>query len=237
MQGPRRTEAPPDLTDADRRVVVIEDHVLLAESLTGQLRTAGWEARLLPVPDTVPALGEVVDRVARLQPRVAVLDIDGQRFGDGLRLVAPLVRSGVGVVALTTAEERTRRGEALGYGAGTVLTGETPLADLLAAVRAVAVGQPAVDPEERHELVAAWRLRHRERRELLTRFANLTGREREVLSGLLRGRAVRQISSDIGVTEATVRTHVKSILAKLRVGSQLAAVGLAHRIGWRHRGS
>ena len=47
----------------------------------------------------------------------------------------------------------------------------------------------------------------------------------------MRGRSVREIASIGVVSEATVRTQVKSILAKLEVSSQLAAVGLAHRMG------
>ena len=58
-------------------------------------------------------------------------------------------------------------------------------------------------------------------------------REREVLAQLMRGTTVRDIARDSVVSEATVRTQVKSILAKLKVASQLAAVGLAHDIGWR----
>ena len=49
----------------------------------------------------------------------------------------------------------------------------------------------------------------------------------------MRGRAVREIAGLSVVSEATVRTQVKSILAKLEVSSQLAAVGMAHEIGWQ----
>lgn len=49
----------------------------------------------------------------------------------------------------------------------------------------------------------------------------------------MAGRTVREIAIDGVVSEATVRTQVKAILAKLEVTSQLAAVGLAHRVGWR----
>ena len=49
----------------------------------------------------------------------------------------------------------------------------------------------------------------------------------------MQGRTVREIANLSVVSEATVRTQVKSILAKLEVSSQLAAVGLAHSVGWR----
>jgi DNA-binding NarL/FixJ family response regulator len=62
----------------------------------------------------------------------------------------------------------------------------------------------------------------------------LTPRERQVLGALIEGHNVRDIARSSVVSEATVRTQVKSILGKLEVSSQLAAVGLAHHVGWRH---
>ena len=57
-------------------------------------------------------------------------------------------------------------------------------------------------------------------------------REAEVLGQLMDGRQVRQIAETSVVSEATVRTQVKSILSKLEVTSQIGAVGLAHHAGW-----
>ena len=62
-------------------------------------------------------------------------------------------------------------------------------------------------------------------------------RESQVLAELVAGRQVRQIAAEGSVSEATVRTQVKSVLSKLGVGSQLAAVSMAHRAGWRGPGS
>ena len=52
-----------------------------------------------------------------------------------------------------------------------------------------------------------------------------------MLAQLVAGRQVRQIAEEGSVSEATVRTQVKSVLSKLGVGSQLAAVSMAHRVG------
>ena len=67
----------------------------------------------------------------------------------------------------------------------------------------------------------------------MARLDLLSTREREVLADLMAGRSVREIAERKVVSEATVRTQVKAVLAKLEVGSQLAAVGLAHRVDWR----
>jgi DNA-binding NarL/FixJ family response regulator len=63
----------------------------------------------------------------------------------------------------------------------------------------------------------------------------LTPRERQVLGRLIEGNSVRDIARANVVSEATVRTQVKSILGKLEVSSQLAAVGLAHQVGWQRQ--
>jgi two-component system, NarL family, nitrate/nitrite response regulator NarL len=54
-----------------------------------------------------------------------------------------------------------------------------------------------------------------------------------VLGHLMEGHTVHDIAALSVVSEATVRTQVKSILAKLEVSSQIAAVGMAHHVGWR----
>lgn len=72
-----------------------------------------------------------------------------------------------------------------------------------------------------------------EREHRLAPFESLTDREREVLGELMRGRQVEEISHDLFVSEATVRTHVRAILQKLAVRSQLAAVARAREVGWQ----
>ena len=64
----------------------------------------------------------------------------------------------------------------------------------------------------------------------------LSARERQVLGSLMSGLTVREIAKAGSVSEGTVRTQVKAILAKLEVGTQLAAVGLAHEVNWRPPG-
>ena len=69
--------------------------------------------------------------------------------------------------------------------------------------------------------------------QLRRRLELLTRREQEVLGHLMSGRQVRDIAALGVVSEATVRTQVKSILSKLEVSSQLAAVGVAHQAEWQ----
>jgi two-component system, NarL family, nitrate/nitrite response regulator NarL len=218
---------------ADLRILIVEDHVLFAESLELALSVEGYDVRRVPVPDEERSPGAMAAAVTRLRPRIVLLDLDLGGFGDGIRLITPLARSGANVVVVTSSTDRGRWGEAVRNGARKVLSKSRPLNEILATVRRINQGLPVMSREEREELLGHWQRERSERLELTARFALLTVRERQVLAHLMRGHTVREIAALGVVSEATVRTQVKSILSKLEVTSQLAAVGLAHSIGWR----
>jgi two-component system nitrate/nitrite response regulator NarL len=217
----------------ETRIVIIEDHQLFAESLDLALAAEGYDVRRADVPAMASAARVLVADVVKQRPRVVLLDLDLGRFGDGVRLVEPLARSGADVVVVTGSTDLARWGEAVRAGARKVLAKSQPLRDILATVRRIATGLPVMDREEREELLSAWNQHRFESQGVRERLDLLTAREGQVLGLLMKGRAVREIAGISVVSEATVRTQVKSILAKLGVSSQLAAVGMAHEIGWR----
>jgi two-component system nitrate/nitrite response regulator NarL len=88
----------------------------------------------------------------------------------------------------------------------------------------------SVEQPDRDELVDAWHRILPERVLARTRLASLTTRERDVLRMLHLGRTVQQIAESHGVAPSTVRSQVRSVLRKLGVNSQLAAV--AHYDRW-----
>lgn len=214
------------------RVALVEDHLLFAESLELALDMEGYQVRRIPLP-TNGALGTVLSAVLRAQPRIVLLDLDLGSHGNGVRLIEPLTKAGVFVVVVTGAVERERWGECLRHGARAVLPKTAPLNDILATVRRLNDGLPVMDRDERARLIALWHETRVKTHDARQRLEELTPREREVLGQLMGGRQVREIARLNVVSEATVRTQVKSILAKLEVPSQLAAVGLAHEAGWR----
>lgn len=220
----------------DKRVTIVEDHQLLAESLEHALALHGYDVRRASVPHQPGATATFVTTVIRSRPRVVLLDLDLGAFGDGVQLIEPITRAGSHVVVLTGSMEEARWGEALHHGARTVLAKVRPLNDIIATVRRINDGLPATSRAEREQLIAHWQHATAETASQRERLASLTAREAEVLGLLMTGLAVRDIASNSVVSEATVRTQVKSILAKLEVSSQLAAVGLANRVGWRAPG-
>ena len=218
---------------ADQRVVIVEDHQLFAEAIDLALSVEGYDVRRVDAPPGPGTAGTLVANIIRQRPRVVLLDLDLGPFGDGVRLIEPITRSGANVVVVTGSTDQARWGEAVRAGARKVLSKSQPLRDILATVRRICSGLPVMDTEEREELLSEWARERFESQGLRDRLDQLTARESEVLGHLMKGRAVREIAGISVVSEATVRTQVKAILAKLEVSSQLAAVGMANEIGWR----
>jgi two-component system, NarL family, nitrate/nitrite response regulator NarL len=223
----------PTTSRSKLRIVILEDHVLFAESLELALTVEGYDVRRVTIPDREQGPGPLLSSVIRQHPRVALLDLDLGQFGNGEKLIAPLASAGINVVVVTASVDRARWGESVRFGARKVLAKSGPLNDILATVRRINQGLPVMPREEREELLKAWVTERSHLTELRGRLERLTVREREVLAHLMRGRTVREIASVGVVSEATVRTQVKAILSKLSVTSQIAAVGLAHQVGWQ----
>jgi two-component system, NarL family, nitrate/nitrite response regulator NarL len=221
------------LTRADHRVLIIDDHVLFAESLELALSLEGYDVRRLELPEEGGSMATLRSLALRANPRTVILDLDLGRFGDGVNLIAPLARAHANVVVVTASQEFARWGECMRLGARKVLTKSGALQQALSTVRRLHQGLPVTTREELESLLDAWSHQSRVDDDIRRRLDRLTPRERQVLEALIEGRTVRAISQDSVVSEATVRTQVKSILNKLEVSSQLAAVGMANQIGWR----
>jgi len=213
-------------------VAIVDDHALLAEALVIALRGQELDAHCVSPRDDDDRQS-VERRVLDTDPNMVVLDLDLGSAGDGMALVAGLNKRGIDVVVLTGSIDRTRHGEALAQGAAAVLSKSAPFSDIVAAIRLISEGRPVMPPEQQKTLIADWRKVAAARRDLRRRFGLITRREAEVLGLLMDGRHVNEIARLRFVSESTVRTQVKSILAKLEVSSQLTAVGLAHQLGWR----
>lgn len=214
-------------------IAIVEDHLLFAESLELALSVEGYTVRRVESPSGSATPASVVGALTRSRPDIVLLDLDLGGFGDGVRLIPPLARAGVQVLVVTASPDRARWGEALRAGARAVLPKSRPLGDILAAVRHLVRREPVMTREERDELLRLWQRERAHQADVRERLASLTARESQVLGHLMLGRNVHEIATASVVSEATVRTQVKSILAKLGVSSQLAAVGLAHQADWR----
>ncbi len=214
------------------RVAIVEDHLLFAESLEVALSLQGHDVQRITLAAGMTS-STLLAALLKTRPRVVLLDLDLGAAGSGVRLIQPLVRSGAQVVVVTGDSDRARWGECLVYGARGVLDKASSLNTILAAIRKVGEGRALMTHEERDALIRGFQVGCREDSQMRERLDDLTPREQEVLGHLMLGHPVRDIARQFVVSEATVRTQVKSILTKLDVSSQLAAVGAAHQVRWQ----
>jgi DNA-binding NarL/FixJ family response regulator len=214
------------------RIAIVEDHLLFAESLELALAREGHDVHRVAIGERATPVGGLLAAILRVRPRVVLLDLDLGAMGSGARLVEPLARAGIAVVVLSGGLDRPRWGECLRHGARTVLPKSTSLNTVLSTIRLIGDGRPVIGREEREGLLSSFHEEKHEHQQLRSRLDLLTAREREILGHLMLGRPAREIARRSFVSEATVRTQVKSILAKLGVPSQVAAVGVAHRARW-----
>lgn len=218
---------------SDYRVVVVDDHASFAESLELVLGMQGFDVRRSGPEDLGLSDAQLLSRLEAMRPDVILLDLDLGSFGDATRLIHPLAASGHDVVVITAYAEPARWGECLRLGARRAISKSGPLAEIGATIRRLHQGQPVMEAAEREDLLARWREERAVHQDALRRLDTLSRREQQVLGHLMAGRLVSEIAREAVVSEATVRTQVKAILAKLGVSSQLSAVGLAHRVHWR----
>jgi two-component system nitrate/nitrite response regulator NarL len=221
-------------TRPSTRVLIIEDHTLFAESLELALSLEGYDVRRLALPEVGGSMATLRSTALRSNARIVLLDLDLGRFGDGMGLIAPLAREGANVVVVTASTDHGRWGACVRQGARKVLSKGRPLQETLSTVRRLHQGLPVMTSDELERLLDAWRSERMVTDDMRRRLELLTPREKQVLGALIEGHNVREIARIGVVSEATVRTQVKSILGKLEVSSQLAAVGLAHHVGWQH---
>lgn len=219
-------------TTVDKRVAIVEDHQLLAESLAHALTLHGYDVHRVPVPDRAGAPATFVTAITRARPRVVLLDLDLGSFGDGVRLVEPIARTRSHVVVLTGSTDRARWGQAIFHGARVVLSKTDPLNNIISSVRRINEGLPVLSADQRKEMVDHWRRSAALTAATRAKLDSLTAREAAVLGHLMSGMTVRDVAVVSAVAEATVRSQVKALLAKLEVSSQVAAIGLAYGVGW-----
>jgi DNA-binding NarL/FixJ family response regulator len=209
------------------RVMVVEDHELLAESLRIALSALGMSVTL---PDLRP---DAILAAATPRHDVVLLDLDlGDSGLDGSSLVEGLAATGARVVVVSGTEDRHRIAACVRRGAHGYVAKSRPLDELVDAVLAAAAGQPILAEIDRQELLRGLRSFDAARQRELLPFESLTSREGYVLAQLMAGRPAATIAGSSYVSEATVRTQIRAILTKLGVRSQLAAVAEARRIGW-----
>ena len=163
-----------------------------------------------------------------------LLDINlGEGIGSGVDLVAPLLATGAQVVMLTAETRRTVLAACLENGAAGWVGKDTFPDEVVGTLTDVLAGRPLIGCTTREAMIDELRIERAGVRKALTPFERLTTREREVLAGLVDGLSAEEIAEQQFVALTTVRSQIRSVLQKLGVRSQLAAVAQANRVGWK----
>ncbi|MCF6509216.1 response regulator transcription factor [Blastococcus sp. MG754426] len=197
------------------RVVVVDDHPVVRGGLVG------W----LDAQDDLAVVGEAGDGlealavVAGTAPDVVLMDLRMPRM-DGATATERLAAShpGVRVLVLTTYDTDADIVRAVEAGATGYLLKDVPLPQLADAVRAAARGETVLAPPVAARLVSRLRAPAAEAP---------TARELEVLRGVARGLTNAEIGRELFIGEATVKTHLLRVFAKLGVDDRTRAVLVA----------
>jgi DNA-binding NarL/FixJ family response regulator len=210
--------------------MIVEDHAILSEVLAMALRLHGFDEVDIQTDDL--AVDAVVGAAERFRPDVVLLDLFLGEAYTGIPLIAPLQEHGATVLVLTASQDPTMLAQCLEAGAAGVFSKSRPFDELVELVSDAALGITVMRPAVRDELIAEAHGIRRATQALRGPFEQLTAREQGVLLAMIDGCNAEEIAVEHVVSVATVRSHIRSILRKLGVNSQLAAVGLARRAGW-----
>ena len=210
------------------RVIVADDQTLVR---------AGFRA-ILEVQDDLEVVGEAEDGeeavalARKLRPDVVLMDIRMPNI-DGIEATRRLTRDGDAprILILTTFDLDEYVYEAMKAGASGFLLKDAPRDQLVGAVRTVAAGDALLAPALVRRLIEDFVRRPAPGARPPPELDALTEREREVLTLIARGLANAEIATRLFVSEATVRTHVTHILAKLGLRDRVQAVVLAYETG------
>jgi DNA-binding NarL/FixJ family response regulator len=220
------------------RVLLVDDQSLLR---------LGFRMVLEAQPD-IEVVGEAGDgaqavaMTRSLHPDVVLMDVR-MPVMDGIQATRQIVASGSAarILVLTTFNLDEYVFAALRAGASGFLLKDVPPADLLTGIRAVAAGDAVVAPNVTRRLLDAFASHLPDpstgRSPTDQRLGQLTDREREVLVEVARGHSNGEIARSLTVSEATVKTHVGRILAKLGLRDRVQVVVFAYEAGIVHPGT
>jgi NarL family two-component system response regulator LiaR len=212
------------------RILLVDDHAVVREGLRA----------FLTLQEGFQIVGEAADgeegveRAIELEPDVILMDLVMPKL-DGVSAMRELRRRGgrastAKVIVLTSFLDDDRLLPALEAGAAGYLLKNSQPSELARAVRAAQAGEAIIDPTAAARLLGALAAPDNARPSA-SALDQLTGREREVLALIARGRANKRIALELGISEKTVKTHVGHVLAKLGVADRTQAAVLAVQEG------
>ncbi len=215
------------MSDETIRLLIVDDHPVVRNGLTGMF--SGDDGFVVVGEASNGA--EALTLAAALAPDVILMDLRMPRM-DGVSAIAELTGRGdpARVVVLTTYDTESDVLPAIEAGATGYLLKDAPPAELFRAVRAAARGEAVLSPSVATRLLGQVRAPAPEQ-------PTLSPREFEVLELVARGTGNKEAAAKLFISEATVKTHLLHIYAKLGVNDRAAAVAEAFERGLLRAGT
>jgi two-component system nitrate/nitrite response regulator NarL len=211
-------------------ILLVDDHTLFREGLEGLL-----SRRDINILAAVGSGQEGLRLAAELKPDVVLLDMRMPEM-DGIEVLRKLRKNGFTnpIAMLTTSSDERDLVESLRSGAQGYLLKDMEPDQLVLALRDIVAGKTVVAPDLAPVLA---RVVQGESIDTVEEspFARLTPRENEILALLAEGQSNKVIARNLGISDGTVKLHVKSILRKLGVHSRVEAAVIAVEQGMRAR--
>lgn len=212
------------------RVLICDDHALFRRGLT----------MVLESEEGVEVVGEAEDgadavaKAEELAPDVVLMDVRMPRLSgiEATKAIAERVPT-ARILMLTVSDEEEDLYDAIKAGANGYLLKEISIEEVASAIRAVVNGQSLISPSMASKLLTEFTNLSKkadERQSVPT--PRLTERELEVLKLIAAGASNKAIAQQLGISEATVKSHVSNLLSKLGLKSRTQAALHAIREGW-----
>ncbi|MFC4472315.1 response regulator [Streptomyces xiangluensis] len=207
------------MSDDAITLLIVDDHPVVRDGLRGMFESAPGFTVLGEASNGV----EAVTLAQSLDPDVVLMDLR-MPGGNGVEAIADLTRQSARakILVLTTYDTDSDTIPAIEAGATGYLLKDAPREELFSAVRAAAEGRTVLSPAVASRLVSAVRAPANE---------PLSAREREVLTLVAKGTSNREIARVLFISEATVKTHLTHLYAKLGVKDRAAAVAVGYDRG------
>lgn len=216
------------MNDAKIKVLLVDDHALLLEGLEALL---GDHADI-SVVGTARTVSQATEAAARLHPDVVLMDF---RLPDGTGAAAAVAmrssESAPAIVFLSADDSHDSVLAAVEAGAVGYLVKSDAARDVAEAVRRAAAGEMLVPPGVLAQLISRQREKARDHAAGKVMVESLSSREMEVLKLMAGGMDNQSLADKLFISYATVRGHVRNILAKLGAHTKLEAVAKASEFG------